>query len=138
MRIMLAIAAAATLAAAPALAEEVTVSIDGVEATGSTVLVALQTEEQFLQKDGEYTQTATADMDMLSVTFDDVEPGTYAVAVVVDADGDGDFMVGDTGPMEPWGLSGGMQDGAPEFEPASIEVMEGEPTEASVTVATME
>ncbi|WP_420393525.1 DUF2141 domain-containing protein [Acuticoccus sp.] len=135
MKLLLSLTAAAVLASGAAIAEEVSVTIDGVQQGPGSVLVALQTEDQFLAKEGEYTETVTADSESVEVMFQDVEPGTYAVAVVHDEDGDGDFTVGDTGPMEGWGLSGGMMAGAPEFASSSIEVMEGETTEASVTMS---
>lgn len=131
MKLFLSLATAAVFVTGAASAAEVTVSIEGVQPGAGTLLVALQTEDQFLAKEGEYTTTVPADSETAMATFDDVEPGTYAAAVVHDEDGDGDFTVGDNGPTEGWGLSGDVT-GAPEFSGSMVEVMDGEPADATV------
>lgn len=126
---------AAILFAGAASAGEVTVSVEGVTGSGGSLLVALQTEEQFLQKDAAYAEAMMVSGATAEVQFSDVEAGNYVVAVVHDQDGDGDFTVSDTGPAEAWGLSGTMSAaGAPEFETHAVEVMDDGTTEATVSL----
>lgn len=110
-----------------AMAEDgmVTVSIAGIEPGPGQLMVALQTEEQFAAAEGEYTQMMAADEATETVMFEDVEPGTYAAAVVHDTNDNGEIDMGESGPTEGWGLSGTPQtDAAPEFDPAMFEVTE--------------
>lgn len=136
MKMFLFSAATAVLMTGTASAAELNVSIEGVQAGSGSVLVALQTEEQFLAKDGSYAAVLPADGAMLSATFEDVTAGTYAVAVVHDQDGNGDFTVGDAGPAEGWGLSGAMgpMTGAPDFDSHMVEVTDASAADASVTL----
>ena len=101
----------------------VTVTITGVEPDGGEIYVALQDEAGFAQKGGAYTQTVTPDRRSVRVTFDGVAAGAYAVAAFQDTNGDGDVSIGDAGPSEPWGVSGGTpRRGAPTFADAMIDV----------------
>lgn len=134
MKILLSLTAAAVLATSAAQAGEVSVTVEGLSSAGGTLLVALQTDAQFAKKDAAYAKTAPATGSSVTVSFDDVAAGTYAVAVVQDTDGNGDFTVGDTGPAEPWGFSGDAQSGAPQFSPAGVEVGESGTVEATVTL----
>ena len=104
-------------------AGQVTVTINGVQPGDAPLLVALQGEDNFLQSAGAYTQSIDATGETVTATFDGVTPGSYVAAVVHDANSDGAINIGDTGPDEPWGISGSPQTGAaPEFQPAMFEV----------------
>jgi len=101
----------------------VTVTVSGVEADAGEVFVALQTEQNFAQTGGEYTQVAEPQAGIVTVMFEDVEPGSYAVAAFQDTDGDGSLTLEEMGPTEPWGFSGNVDRTAmPEFADAAIEV----------------
>ncbi|MGB3723810.1 MAG: DUF2141 domain-containing protein [Pacificimonas sp.] len=102
----------------------VSVTINGIVPGPGQVLVALQSEGEFAQAAGTYTKMMPATMAAETVTFEDVEPGMYAAAVVHDTNENGEIDMGETGPTEGWGLSGAAQAGAPEFGPASFEVGE--------------
>ena len=123
---------AAADGADPADAEpaEVTVRVTGLERRGR-VFVALQDERGFAAAGGAYTKKARARRGEAEVTFEDVAPGRYAVAVFQDTDRDGTVTLTDTGPTEPWGFSGDVS-GAPTFDAAAIDVR-GDTT-ADVTV----
>ncbi|ADM09875.1 hypothetical protein PB2503_09109 [Parvularcula bermudensis HTCC2503] len=111
----------------------VAVTVEGVEVDGGEVLAVLQTAEEFATLAGSYAATTDASAESVTLSFEDVEPGTYAVAVFQDTDGDGSLGFGDNGvPTEPWALSGAAQGGAPAFGPAEVDVM-GE-TEVTVTL----
>lgn len=100
----------------------VTVTVSGARANGGPVLVALQTEGQFAQAAGTYNQRAQATGATVTVRFAGVAPGRYAASAVQDANNDGSFTIGATGPTEPYGFSGARQPGPPAFAPAAFDV----------------
>jgi uncharacterized protein (DUF2141 family) len=100
-----AVAALSCLAAAPAFAGDVTVTLTGVQARGGRLLAALQTQEQFLQRAGAYgdmVQDPAAGT--LTLTFHDVRPGDYSLSVLHDADGDGEMKLDGSIPAEGWAM----------------------------------
>lgn len=121
-------------ASGAALAADVTITITGIAPGPGDLLVALQTEEEFLQEAGSYVLVMAADAETVSARLEDVVPGAYAVAVVHDEDGDGTFEVTETGPAEGWGISG-MTIGEPTFDAAKVVVEEGQDNTASVTLS---
>lgn len=102
--------------------QTVTVNVTGIEPGPGQLMVALQTQDEFAKASGAYTQMLAADAATETVTFEGVEPGSYAAAVIHDTNENGEVDMGDTGPTEGWGLSGEAQQGAPEFDPAMFEV----------------
>lgn len=128
------LAAASAAALGVAQAQTVDVTVEGVEPGDGPILLALQSEDEFLKKAATYTATADADAETVMATFEDVAPGTYVVAVVHDTNADGDFTVTDTGVKEAWGISGEKQKGAPAFGPASIMVPADGTAEATITL----
>lgn len=103
----LAVVAALSLAA-PALAEDVVVTLTGVEARGGAMLVSLQTRGQFMQPTaahGERIERPAAGV--LRVTFRDVAPGDYALSVLHDEDGDGRMKLNGYMPAEGWAMLNG-------------------------------
>lgn len=84
------------LSAAPALAQDVTVTLTGVEARGGEVSAVLNTEGTFM-RGADYTASAPGDAaGTITLTFHDVAPGDYALMVMHDANGNGQF---DMSPM---------------------------------------
>ena len=84
------------LSAAPVLAQDVTVTLTGVEARGGQVLAVLNTEATFM-RGADYTARAAGDAaGTVTLTFHDVAPGEYALMVMHDANGNGQF---DMSPM---------------------------------------
>jgi uncharacterized protein (DUF2141 family) len=104
----LAAVAALSLAAPAALAEDVTLTLTGVEARGGVLLVALQTRGQFMQAAGAHGERiadpASGD---LRLTFRDVAPGDYALMVLHDEDGDGQMKMNGYRPAEGWAMING-------------------------------
>lgn len=117
-----------------ALAADVTITITGIAPGPGDLLVALQSEAEFLTEAGSYVLVLAADAETVTALLEDVAPGAYAVAVVHDEDGDGTFEITETGPAEGWGISG-ITIGEPTFEAAKVEVSEDGENEATVTLS---
>ena len=116
-------------AAAQAEAQEVRVTVTGVEARGGQILASLQTEDQFMQPRGAYgiQQTAPAADGAVTLTFSNVAPGAYALSVLHDANGDYQMQRQANGrPLEGWAMSHGEAvaalHAAPSFAVASFDV----------------
>jgi uncharacterized protein (DUF2141 family) len=103
--ILAAIAALTCLAAAPAMAGDVTITLTGVQARGGQLLTALQTQGQFLQHAGAYGEVIqNPAAGTLTVTFHDVRPGDYSLSVLHDVDGDGEMKMEGGMPAEGWAM----------------------------------
>lgn len=103
-----ALAAAGCAFAAPAFAEDVTVTITGVQARGGELLAALQTHDQFLKPAGAYgeiVENPTAGT--VTVTLTDVAPGDYSLSVLHDTDGDRQMKMRGPMPAEGWAMNNG-------------------------------
>ncbi|RZJ21634.1 MAG: DUF2141 domain-containing protein [Brevundimonas sp.] len=106
--IVAAVAALSCLAAAPAFAGDVTVTLTGVQARGGQLLAALQTRDQFLQPAGAYGEIVrNPSAGTVTVTFRGVEPGEYSLSVLHDADGDGQMKLEGGMPAEGWAMVNG-------------------------------
>jgi len=114
------------LASAPAFADDVTITLNGVQPLGGEVLVALQTKDQFLKPAGAYGARipAPAAAGPLTVTLKDVAPGTYSLSVLHDVNGDGQMAMDSSGmPAEGWAMKGGRDlRGPPEWATSSFQV----------------
>ena len=112
----------------PMMGEEgdatVTVTVDGVSPDEGEVYVALQPAQGFLQMQGAYTETMDADGASVTVNFDGVAPGQYAVVAFQDTDGNGSLGMSGAQPSEPWGISGYTGTGRPQFQNAMVDVGE--------------
>ena len=101
-------AAAAFSLAAPAMAEDVTVTLTGVQARGGVILAALQTEAQFMQPAGTYGERITDPASgAVRVTFRNVAAGDYARMVLHDEDRDGQMKMNGYMPAEGWAMING-------------------------------
>ncbi|GAD59909.1 DUF2141 domain-containing protein [Brevundimonas sp. BAL450] len=112
-------AALACLIAAPAVAGDVVVTLNGVEARGGEILASLNTEATFMRGEGEYGVIASGDeAGTITLTFEDVAPGDYALMVMHDENGNGQFDMSPMGmPDEGFTFSnGGAMQGMPTFE----------------------
>ena len=121
----LSLAAVAALAlAAPAVAEDVTVTLTGVEARGGVLLAALQTEGQFMQAAGAYGERIVDPAaGVVRVTFRNVAPGDYALMVLHDEDGDGRMTMDGSMPAEGWAMvNGDSLRAAPTFDDVKFSV----------------
>ena len=115
----LSLAAAAALSlAAPAMAEDVTVTLTGVEARGGVLLVALQTRGEFMQSSAAHADRVERPAaGTLRLTFHDVVPGDYALTVLHDEDSDGRMKMNGYMPGEGWAMvNGDALRGTPTFD----------------------
>ena len=119
-----AMAAALAACAAPALAGDLTVRLEGVGDQGGQVLVSLQTREQFMKPAGANGTFGDAVAGTQTFTVRGVAPGEYAVMVMHDANSDWQMQYGpDRKPAEGWAMSGPAGNGArPTFETTKIVV----------------
>lgn len=105
--------------AGPALAQDVTVTLRGVEARGGEVKGVLNTSATFM-RGADYTATASGDKaGNLVLTFHNVAPGEYALMVMHDANDNDRFDMSPTGmPAEGFAFSSG---GVPLMGPPTFE-----------------
>ena len=116
---LLATAALACLIAAPAVAGDVVVTLNGVEARGGEILAALNGPDTFLRGEGDYGVRTPGDQSgTITLTFEDVAPGDYALAVMHDENGDGQMNMSPMGmPDEGFTFSNAAaMQGMPTFE----------------------
>lgn len=100
-------ALALATAATPAHAGTVTVTLTDVRPDAGALYVSLQSEAQFMQEDAVTGEMlANPQDDTVTVTFDDVPDGQYALMVWHDIDGDGEFSMGPMGPTDGWAMIG--------------------------------
>lgn len=129
MKTTIAIAAAlSALTAAPALAGDIELTIEGVQPEGGKVLVSLQTQDQFMTK--EYAATALLEgtkEGALTTTMKDVPAGEYALSVLHDANNNWRMdMTPEYLPREGWAMSGDVKmDRLPQFTDARFQVEDG-------------
>ena len=99
--------AGASVLASAAFAGDVTVTLTGVQARGGTMLVALQSREQFMQHAGTAgTMQANPAAGVLTVTLRNVPAGDYALTALHDADGNRQMRLDAQGrPAEGWAMS---------------------------------
>ncbi len=115
----LSLAAVATFSlAAPAMAEDVTVTLTGVEARGGVLLSSLQTRGQFMQAGSAHADRVERPAaGTLRLTFHDVAPGDYALMVLHDEDGDNRMKMNGYMPGEGWAMiNGDALRGPPTFD----------------------
>lgn len=119
------IAAAALFAlAGTAAAQEVRVTLTGVEARPGQILASLQTETQFMQPAGSYGQAAQPAAGTVTIIFPDVAPGSYSLAVMHDENRDMQMQREEDGrPKEGWAMVNGTSlRGRPTFAQVKFDV----------------
>ena len=99
-------ALSASLFAGSAFAADVAVTLTGVKAEGGTMLVSLQSRDQFGKPMGAKGAMGPATGGTMVLNVEDVEPGEYAVMVMHDADSNWTMGMKDGKPTEGWGHSG--------------------------------
>lgn len=103
----------------------VTVTIENVLSDGGTILGGLHTSDTFMKSQGILNAAAPAVAGKVTLTFENVQPGIYAIMVMHDANDNKQMdMDATTGiPQESYGTSGEMNMyGPPSFEGAKIEI----------------
>lgn len=103
---------------------KVTVIIENVLKDGGTILAGLHTAETFMRGEGLASAMKPAKAGEISLTFENVTPGTYAIMVMHDSNDNKQMDLEDNGmPKESYGTSGEMNMyGPPTFEGAKFEV----------------
>jgi len=97
--------AALMVSAGSALAGDVTVTINGVQARGGELLAALQTQAQFMKHEGAYGELiANPGAGTRTVTFHDVAPGDYSFSALHDVNGDRLMATENNRPAEGWAM----------------------------------
>jgi len=101
----------------------VTVVIENVLSDGGTILAGLHTADTFMKSDGIANAMAPATKGEVTLTFENVTPGTYAIMVMHDANDNQRMDRQANGmPTESYGMSGNeMSMGPPNFEAAKFE-----------------
>lgn len=118
--LMIAGALSASLVAGSAFAADVAVTLTGVKADGGTMLVSLQTRDQFMKPMGAKGAMGPATPGTMVLNIEDVEPGDYAVMVMHDSDSNWNLTMKDGKPAEGLGSSGPK--GASTFEAMKVTV----------------
>mgnify|MGYP000442149078 CR=1 FL=1 len=101
-----------------AQAEDVTVTLTGVEARGGVLLAALQARGEFMQASAAHADRVERPAaGTLRLTFRDVAPGDYALMVLHDEDADGRMKMNGYMPGEGWAMvNGDALRGPPTFD----------------------
>ncbi|MBZ0206929.1 MAG: DUF2141 domain-containing protein [Flavobacteriales bacterium] len=111
---------------------KVEVILNQPDAGGKLQLALCPSAETYKSEKGCVMKSVEADARTVSCTFTGVSPGTYAVSVFHDVNGNGELDKSWVGwPKEPWGFSNDapVNTGIPPFKLAAFEVKEGKQTE---------
>lgn len=101
----------------------VTVTIENVLSDGGTILGGLHTADTFMKGMGVVNTMVPAKTGEVTLTFENVEPGTYAIMVMHDANDNKQMDMENGMPKESYGTTGEMNlYGPPTFEGAKFEV----------------
>ncbi|NJC41401.1 uncharacterized protein (DUF2141 family) [Brevundimonas alba] len=101
MKTLLLALTALALTSGAAAAGTVTVHLTGVEARPGPIMASLNTRDQFLRAAPAYTATAAATAGGVTLTFENVTPGDYALMVMHDLNANDQFDFGTDG----WSVS---------------------------------
>ena len=105
-------------------AQTVTITMDNVLNDKGTIMAALHSAETFMKGKGLQNTVVKAEKGTLSITFKDVEPGTYAIMVLHDTNDNKRMDYQANGmPLENYGTSNNvLAMGPPQFSDAKFEV----------------
>ncbi|MGF1559013.1 MAG: DUF2141 domain-containing protein [Flavobacteriaceae bacterium] len=106
----------------------VTVTIENVLSDGGTILGGLHTSNTFMRGEGVMNAMAPAKAGEVTLTFENVSPGTFAIMVMHDANDNKQMDREPSGmPSEDYGTSGEMNMfGPPSFDLAKFEVTDAD------------
>ncbi|MDB4292773.1 DUF2141 domain-containing protein [Maribacter sp.] len=102
----------------------ITVVVENVLSDGGTILAGLHSSESFMKSNGVANASAPGVKGEVTMTFENVAPGTYAIMVMHDANDNQRMDMEANGmPSESYGMSGNtMSMGPPNFDSAKFEV----------------
>ncbi|MBV7255647.1 DUF2141 domain-containing protein [Pacificimonas sp. WHA3] len=131
--VSLACASAITL---PSGAADLTVNIDGVRDAPGKLYVSLQTQSQFMKDEGAYgVMIDSPAAGVSSPTVTGIAPGTYAITVWHDDNDNGEFDMGERGPLDGWAMIGGTSMRAePTFAQTSLTIGEADESVSVVMI----
>lgn len=118
-------AAVLALSATAAAAGDVTVTLTDVQDRGGVIVASFDTRENFMTGRDHSARVENDAAGNVVLTFRDVAPGDYALAVMHDANRDNQFTMSPMGmPEEGWAFSNGDQPmmGPPSFDAHKITV----------------
>ncbi|HLV14887.1 MAG TPA: DUF2141 domain-containing protein [Xanthomarina sp.] len=100
----------------------ITVTINNPLSDNGTMIIGLHNESTFMKSQGIENQKSVIIDGKVQVTFEDLKPGTYAIMVLHDANGNGRMDFNDNGmPLESYGMSNNpMLYGPPSFTDAKF------------------
>ncbi|MCP4459616.1 MAG: DUF2141 domain-containing protein [Cytophagales bacterium] len=104
---------------------KLTIIVKNVASTEGIIQVTLFDDESNWLKDGELKKITIDNQEMVSIEFENVPDGTYAVSVVHDANANGDLDKNSFGmPTEAYGFSNEARGmfGPPDFDESKFEV----------------
>jgi len=101
----------------------ITVTVENVISDGGTILAGLHTEATFMKGMGVGNAMKPAKAGEITLSFENVQPGTYAIMVMHDANDNKQMDMEPNGmPKESYGMTGEMNMyGPPTFEGAKFE-----------------
>lgn len=125
-------------AALPALADQLTVRVDGLRSGDGIIRVALwRPNDKFPDSNSIFLDaTVPAAPDGVAATFDNMQPGAYAIAVFHDENANGEFDQGLLGiPIEGYGFAKNAPVflSPPNFNDAAV-ILDGTPVVVCVTM----
>ena len=101
----------------------VTVIVENVLSDGGTILGGLHSEDTFMKGSGVANVMTPAKAGEVTLTFENIEPGTFAIMVMHDANDNKQMDMENGMPKESYGTTGEMNlYGPPTFEGAKFEV----------------
>lgn len=117
-----------TTSAQDASGVTITVIVENVLADGGTILAGLHTADTFMKGQGVASAMEPAKTGEITLTFENVEPGTFAIMVMHDANDNKQMDMEANGmPKESYGTSGETNMyGPPSFEAAKFEVADAD------------
>jgi len=106
-----------------------TIIVNNLDNSDGNLLVSMFTPEDDWLKESDYAKKIEleGENESLEVTFEGIEPGTYAVSIIHDEDGNGKLNMGAFGPSEAYGFSNNAKGsfGPPDFEKCTFEYKGG-------------
>ena len=125
----------AAIYALAASAETLSVTVSNVKVGKGNVRVGLVNEKHDFPNGKRFKgEVATSNTGVVTVVFEDLEPGVYAVSVFQDLNGNKVIDKNVLGiPKEPYGFSGKWKSGGASFDKSSFELKHGG-AEVSITM----
>lgn len=103
----------------------ITVTVENVLSDGGSILGGLHTADTFLKGNGVANAMAPAKAGEVTLTFENVEPGTFAIMVMHDANDNKQMDMENGMPKENYATSGDMNPyGPPLFSDAKFEIVD--------------